>query len=56
MILRVRRDSYYDIKLIYIMVTDSLWSIIGINNHGKDVILFSKTFLDGWQKRATKSP
>ena len=47
--------SYPDIKLIHIMLTDSLWSIIGVNNHKKGVILFSKTFLDGWQKRATKS-
>ena len=38
------------------MLTDSLWSIIGVNNHWKDVILFLKTFLDGWQKGATKSP
>ena len=34
----------------------ALWSIIGVNNHWKDVILSLKTFLDGWQKRATKSP
>ena len=38
------------------MLTDSLWSIIGVNNHWQDVILFSKTFLDGWQKRAAKLP
>ena len=48
--------SYPDIKLIHIMLTDSLWSIIGVDNNWKDIILFSKTFLDGWQKRATKSP
>ena len=38
------------------MLTDSLWSIIGIKNHWKYVFLFSKTFPDGRQKRATKSP
>ena len=36
--------------------SDSLGSIIGVINHWKYVILFSKAFLDGWQKRATKSP
>ena len=56
MILRVQRQTYPDIKLIIIMLTDSLWSITGVNNHWKDVILFSKTFLDDWQKLATKSP
>ena len=37
------------------MLTDSILSVIGVNNHRKDAILFSKTFLDGWQNRATKS-
>ena len=45
MILGVQRENYPDIKLIHIMLTDSLWSIIIVNNHWKDVILFSKTFL-----------
>ena len=49
------RKSYPDIKLIHIMLTDSLWSIIGVDNHRKYVILFSERFPDGWQKRATKS-
>ena len=42
-------------KLIHIMLSDSLSPIISVNNDWKDVILFSKTFLDldGWQKRAT---
>ena len=40
-----RGKSYPDIKLIHKMLTDSLLSIIGINNRWKDVILFSKTFL-----------
>ena len=42
-------------KLIHIMLSDSLSSIISVNNDRKDVILFSKTFLDldGQQKRAT---
>ena len=51
-----RGKSYPDMKPIHIMLTDSLCSVIGVNNHRKDVILFSKTFPDGWQKRATKSP
>ena len=51
-----RGKSYPDIKLIHIVLTDNFWSIIGVNNHLKDVILFSKTLLDAWQKRATKSP
>ena len=51
-----RGKSYPDIKLIHIILIDSLWYIIGVINHWKDVILFSKTFLDGWQKRAKKSP
>ena len=50
-----RGKSCPEIKLIYNMLIDSLWSIIGINNHWKGVILSSKTFLDSWQKRATKS-
>ena len=45
MILRVRRENYPDI-----MLTDSLGSIIVVNNHWKYVILFSKAFLDGWDE------
>ena len=55
MIFRVQRESYSDIKLIHIMSTDSLWSITGVNNHWKDVILFSKTFLDGWTNQSIAS-
>ena len=39
------RESYPDIKLIHKMLTDNLLSIIGVNNHRKEIILFSKTFL-----------
>ena len=28
-----REKSYPDIKLIHIMLTDSSWFIIGVNNH-----------------------
>ena len=51
-------QSYSDIKLIHIMLTDSFWLTIHhwLNNRWKDVILFLKTFLDGWEKSATKSP
>ena len=45
MILPVQRESCPDIKLIHKMLTDSLLSITGVNNHWKDVTLFSKTFL-----------
>ena len=51
-----RGKSYADIKLIHTMLTDTLRSIIGVNNHWKHVICFLKTFLDSWQKRVTKSP
>ena len=37
-ILRVQREK---------LLTESLGSIIGVNNHLKYVILLSKTFLDG---------
>ena len=56
MILWVQRETYLAIELIIIVLNDSLWSIIGVNNQWKDVILFSKTFREGWQKRAIKSP
>ena len=39
------RESYPDIKLIHKMLTDNLLSIIGVNNHRKEITLFSKTFL-----------
>ena len=56
MILWVQRETYPAIELIIIVLNDSLWPIIGVNNQWKDVILFSKTFREGWQKRAIKSP
>ena len=44
MILRVQGESYCDIKLIYTMLTDSLWPIIGVNNHRKMSFYFRKHF------------
>ena len=36
-----------DLGCWQLTLTDSLSSFIGANNHRKDVILFSKTFLGG---------
>ena len=47
----LRENEFENCYLKYSVstLTDSLWYIIGVNNHWKDVILFSKTFQDGWQ-------
>ena len=41
-----RGKSYPNMKVIHMVLTDSLRSIIGVNGHCKHVICFSKTFLD----------